>query len=261
MFVRETGYVGVELNTSAEVKVSEAEGLERVAVSKLPEMLYNKSAKPLILAYKYLKHPFALVLDVEKHEKIAVPMASAVSANAVTLFTEDGKVVHRLIFQIRNSEKQFLEIGIPKGADVWSAFVGGEPVELSLGSDGRLLVPLIRSRTTGTRIESFAVEIIYCLSEKPFKLSGWRGAVLPSVDVMISQIVWSVYVPNDYAYLYFKSSLEKEEIIRGVNFLAKEAPAVELQQKGALRRSRGVGKDGDERQGNVQGQRLQEPVS
>jgi hypothetical protein len=217
--VRETGYIGVELNTSAEVKTVEAGGLTRVAVPKLPVALYNKSAKPLILAYKYVKHPFHLVLDVEKHERIAVPMASVVSANAVTLFTEDGKVVHRLIYQVRNSEKQFLEIRLPNGADVWSVFVRNEPVESSLGSDGRLLVPLIRSQFTGVRLETFPVEVIYCLSEKPFRLVHWLGATLPATDVMTSQMVWSVYVPNDYAYMYFKSTLEKEEIIRGVNLL------------------------------------------
>ncbi len=219
--VRETGYVGVELNTTAEVKAAEANGLERVAVSKLPSILYNKSAKPLIFAYKYIKHPFSLVLDIEKHEKIIVPMASAVSANAVTLFTEDGKVVQRLIYQIRNSEKQFLEIQIPEEADVWNVFVGNEPVESSLSSNGKLLVPLIRSRYSGNKLETFPVEVIYCLSEKSFQLFGWRSVSLPSVDVMTSQIVWSVYVPNDYAYLYFKSSLEKEEIIRGINLLGK----------------------------------------
>jgi hypothetical protein len=233
--VRETGYVGVELNTGAEVKVAAAEALDRVAVSKLPPILYNKSAKPLILAYKYLRHPFSLVLDVEKHEKIAVPMASAVSANAVTLFTEDGKIVHRLIYQIRNSEKQFLEMRLPKGADVWSVFVGNEAVESSMGSDGRLLVPLIRSRFTGRRLETFPVEVIYCLSEKPFRLLSRRDAALPAVDVMTSQILWSVYVPNDYSYYYFKSTLEKEEIIRGLNLMgsrrrmlsvAKSAPGV-----------------------------------
>jgi hypothetical protein len=97
--------------------------------------------------------------------------------------------------------------------------VGGEAVESSLGSDGRLLVPLIRSRFTGRSLETFAVEVIYCLSEKPFRLLARRDAALPAVDVMTSRILWSVYVPNDYAYFYFKSTLEKEEIIRGLNVL------------------------------------------
>jgi hypothetical protein len=142
-----------------------------------------------------------------------------VSANAVTLFTDDGKVVHRLIYQVRNSEKQFIEIGLPPGADIWSVFVRNEPAESSFGSEGKLLVPLARSRLAGVRLETFPVEIIYCLSEKSFRTVRWLKASLPSVDVMTSQLFWSVYVPNDYAYLYFKSTLEKEEIIRGLNLL------------------------------------------
>jgi hypothetical protein len=228
--VRETGAIGVALNTSAEVKAAEAVGLERVAVQKLPPALANKSEKPLLLAYRFLKHPFTLVLDVERHEKITVPMASAVSANAVTLFTEDGKVVHRVIYRIRNSEKQFLEIRVPKDADVWSVFVGNEPVESSLGSDGRLLVPLIRSRTAGSRLETFPVEIIYCLSGSSFPWIGWRHAALSPADVMVSQIVWSVYVPNDYAYIYFKSTMEKEEMIRGVNVFGRKSRVVRAVQ-------------------------------
>jgi hypothetical protein len=40
------------------------------------------------------------------------------------------------------------------------------------------------------------------------------------VDLMTSQLMWSVYLPNDYAYLHFASTLEKEELIRGLNLLA-----------------------------------------
>ncbi|MDM7924750.1 MAG: hypothetical protein QUS35_01925 [bacterium] len=213
--VRETGAVGVALNTGAEVKAVSSEGLERVAVQKLPPALYNRSEKPLLLAYRTMKHPFTLVLDVERHEKIIVPMASAVSVNAVTLLTEDGKEVNRILYEIRNSEKQFLEIRLPKDADVWSVFVGGEPVESSKGSDGRLLVPLIRSRYSGSRLETFPVEIITCRAVAPFRWMGGRGVILPPADVMASQVVWSVYLPNDYRYFNYRSTLEKEEAIRG----------------------------------------------
>jgi hypothetical protein len=218
--VRETGSIGIELNTSAEVIVAESEGLEKVAAEKLPRILYNKSAKPLILGFKYLKHPYSLVLDVHKHEKISVPVATINSASAVTLFTEDGKVVHRLVYQVRNSSKQFLEMQLPDKADVWSVFVANEPVESSINSQGKLLVPLIRSRSVNNRLDTFPVEIIYCLVEERFSPFGIQTSSLPAVDLLISQLIWSVYLPNDYAYIYFKSTLEKEEMIRGLNVLS-----------------------------------------
>jgi hypothetical protein len=218
--VRETGFVGIELNTSAEVKVTEMEGLEEVAVQKLPPALFNKSVKPLIFGFKYLKHPYSVVLDVQKHEKIAVPIAAIDSASVVTLFTEDGKVVHRLVYNIRNSSKQFLEIQLPEEADVWSVMVGTEPVESSISAEGKLLVPLIRSRSVDNRLDTFPVEVIYCLVAERFSLLGLRTSKLPEVDLLISQLMWSVYLPNDYSYIYFRSTLEKEEIIRGLNIFA-----------------------------------------
>lgn len=218
--VRETGFIGIELNTSAEVKVTEREGVEDIAVQKLPQRLVNKSVKPLMLGFKYLRHPYTVVLDVEKHDKIAVPVAAVNSASIVTLFTEDGKVVHRLVYQVRNNAKQFLEIQLPEESDVWSVFVGDRPVESSMKDEGLLLVPLIRSRYMNNMLQTFPVEVIYCLAEDRFSLWNSRKASLPSVDLLVSQLIWSVYLPSDYNYLYFTSTLEKEEIIRGLNIFA-----------------------------------------
>jgi hypothetical protein len=215
--VREIGFMGIELNTSAELSVAEIEGLEKVPPQKLPNQLIRKSAKPLMMGFKYLRHPFSLVLDIKKHEKIAVPVATINSASIVTLFTEDGKVVHRLVYQVRNSAKQFLEIQLPDDADVWSVFVDNQPVESSMNSERKLLVPLIRSRNVNNQLHTFPVEIIMALSVEKFSWYGSRGSSLPAVDLLTSQLIWSVYLPNDYSYSYFNSTLEKEEIIRGLN--------------------------------------------
>jgi hypothetical protein len=218
--VRETGFIGLELATSAEVIVAEDVGLEKVPVQKLPRPLVDKSARPLIAGFKYLKHPYSLVFDVKRHEKVAVPVATIHSASVVTLFTEDGKVVHRLVYRMKNSAKQFLEIQLPKNADVWSVFVGNQPAESSVNDKGKLLVPLIRSRSEDDRLDSFPVEVVYCTVRNRFSPFGSQAAALPAVDVLVSQVMWSVYLPNDYSYVYFQSSLEKEEMIRGVNLLA-----------------------------------------
>jgi hypothetical protein len=217
--VRETGFVGIELNTSAEVILAESEGLEKVAIQKLPQSLINKSVKPLIMGFKYLKHPFNMVLEVKKHEKIGVPIATINMANIVTLFTEDGKVVHRIAYQVRNSAKQLLSIQVPENAEVWSVFVNKSPVESSINSEGQLLVPLIRSTSENNKLNTFPVEIIYALAEDEFSFFGSKASQLPSVDLLTSQLIWSVYLPNDYSFIHFKSSLEKEEIIRGWNIL------------------------------------------
>lgn len=219
--VRETGFLGVEVRTSAEVTVVEEDGLEPVSVPSLPPTLQSGARKPLMHGFKYLKHPYHLVLSIRKHQKLDVPVAAISSANAVTLFTEDGKVVHRLVYQVINSAKQFLEVRVPAEADVWTVFVDDQPVESAVNGEGVLLVPLIRSRPEGNRLSPFPVEIVYCMVGDRFSGFGTRGAMLPAVDLLVSQLLWSVYLPNDYTYLRFTSTLEKEELIRGLNLLAR----------------------------------------
>jgi hypothetical protein len=215
--IRESGNIGIELNTSAEVLVTENRGLERIAVQTLPPELINRSAKPLIDGFKYSKHPYLLLLDITKHKKIGVPTAAVYSANVVTLFTEDGKIVHSIEYNIKNSAKQFLEIKLPEKSEVWSVFVNYNPVESSLNDDGKLLIPLIRSNSLNDSYDTFPVEVIFATTEKGFGFLGSKGSLLPGVDLLTSQIMWSVYLPNDYKYLYFSSTLEKEEMIRGIN--------------------------------------------
>ena len=123
--------------TTQMLRKAEKDGVEEIAVPRLPQQLVNQSAKPLTLGFKYLKHPYRLELDVKKHDKISVPVATINSAHVVTMFTEDGKVVHRLVYQVRNSAKQFLEIQLPDQADVWSVFVNKGPVESSVSTDGK----------------------------------------------------------------------------------------------------------------------------
>jgi hypothetical protein len=220
--IRETGSIGLELNTSAEVNITENKGLERIAPQTLPQDILSRSAKPLIEGFKYAKHPYQLMLNIKKHKKIGVPMAAAYSSNIVTLFTEDGKIVHSIEYNIKNSSKQFLEINLPKESQVFSVFVNNAPVESSLNDDGRLLIPLIRSSNLNSSDETFPVEVIFATSEDQFSFFGTKSTELPGIDLFTSQIMWSVYLPHGYKYIYFDSTLEKEELIRGINIFGDE---------------------------------------
>jgi hypothetical protein len=90
-----------------------------------------------------------------------------------------------------------------------------------MNREGKLLVPLIRSRSVNNRLDAFPVEVICAMAQNRLSPWGSIASTLPSVDVLTSQLIWSVYLPNDYSYLHFTSTLEKEEMIRGVNVLAR----------------------------------------
>ena len=109
---------------------------------------------------------------------------------------------------------------MPEGADVWTVLVNEKPVESSVNAEGEVLVPLIKSTQNGNKLESFPVEVIYCMVQDKFEWLGSRGSTLPAVDLLISQVMWSVYLPNDYTYHHFNSSLEIEEMVRGINIFS-----------------------------------------
>ncbi|MGA1863613.1 MAG: hypothetical protein ACMUHX_00975, partial [bacterium] len=214
--VKDIGYLGLELKSSAEVNIVKHEGLEKIAVQKLPKNLFERSLKPLIFGFKYLNHPYSLELDIQRHPKVPVTMAVIDAANAVSFFTEDGKIVHRIIYEVRNQLKQFLKIRLPEDAELWSVFVGDKPSEPAREED-LLYIPLIRSIEEGQRLRPFKVEIVYYQKTGPFTAYGQRSVSLPGMtEIMVSKILWSLYLPKDYDFLYFSGTLEKERLARGI---------------------------------------------
>lgn len=213
--VREKGFLGVELKSASEVTLSEQEGLDKLDVSELPSALINRSQKPLLLGFKYLHHPFSLVLEIRKHEELPVVGTVIDSASGVTLITQDGKLVHRIVYLVRNTSKQFLEVELPRDSQIWSVFVGGEPAKPRL-SGGKVLIPLNRSASGAAGLEAFDVELIYFQKADRFGSMGRKAGMFPVPDIIISQMLWSVYIPEEYRVVFFGGSVEKEKTARGL---------------------------------------------
>jgi len=214
--VREKGYVGVELKTSAEAQVADLKNLDRLDTRELPQILLSLTDRPLIYGFRYLRQPFEFNLDIQRHEDVAVISTVVDEANGVTLVLKDGKRVDHLTYRVRNSWKQFLELNIPKEAQVWSAFVEGQRVKPSRKDNGKVLIPLNRSKSMGENLQSFDVEIMYYFGQDNLGVGGRDVLVFPIPDVVVSQMVWSVYLPTDYDYLYFGGTVDKERDAAGI---------------------------------------------
>jgi hypothetical protein len=215
--VREKGIVAVEMKGSAEAKVTEAEGLDRASFNELPSQLVSYSAKPLIFAYKYLRHPYRLVLDIAKHKELPVVSTVVDSASGITLFTEDGKLVHRLTYTVRNTWKQFMEVALPKDAELWGAYVGGKSVKPSKNENDRILIPLNRSQSSEGGLAPFDVELIYFQKSNKFGWFGIKESSFAIPDLMMSRVIWSIYLPFGYSFVHFGGTMEKEKIARGIS--------------------------------------------
>ncbi len=215
--IREKGFIAVEMKGSAEAKVTEAVGLDRASFSELPPQVLSHSAKPLIFAYKYLRHPYRMVLDISKHKELPVISTVVDSASGITLFTEDGKLVHRLTYTVRNTWKQFMEVTLPKDAELWGTYVGGKSVKPTKNEKEKILIPLNRSQSSEGGLAPFDVELIYFQKAEKFRWFGIKKSSFAIPDLMMSRVIWSIYLPFDYSFVHFGGSMEKEKIARGIS--------------------------------------------
>ncbi|MBL0350281.1 MAG: hypothetical protein IPP68_07900 [Elusimicrobia bacterium] len=221
--VRESGDLLIEKTTNGEVTVAETAGLTRLDPRETPPALSALASQTFLDAYKYIRPPYRLSLDIRRHEEIAVVSSVIDTANAVTLLLKDGKCVTHVTWSVKNTARQFLELRLPPGAEVWSVVVDGRPAKPSKNAEGATLVPLNRSRIDGDNLAPYDVEVMYFRPLSRPGPGGWRSLDLPNVDLKISQLIWSVYLPTEDDYLYFGGTVDKEKDAEGFRPLAAVA--------------------------------------
>lgn len=213
---REFGFIAGEIKSDAEAKVQEFEGLDRIDFGKIPAQLSGLSSRPVLFAFKYIRHPYNIVVDITKYEKEEALSVIIDKANGITLFKEEGKLVHLLTFSMRNLWNQFLKLQLPPDASIWSVYVDGKREKASKDSSGKILIPLVRSqrenRDSGLR--PFKVELIYTQPAGKFFILGRKKSIFPATDVLINSLEWNFYLPVNYKYLHFGGNLEREKIIK-----------------------------------------------
>ena len=212
---RETGYFGVEARTNVEITVVESSGAARIDVNELPQEIWAQSQNPLLYGYKYLKHPYAVTLDVKKHEDVPVLSAAVDYAEIITLLTEDKKSITKATYQVKNNRKQFLEVTLPEGSEIWSAFVSDSPVKPAKNDEGKILIPLTRSQGYEGSLYSFPVEIVYVTNTSEFGMFGSNNYEIPAVDIPVSQVNLLLYLPENYDFIKFEGDLKKVDYLRG----------------------------------------------
>src|SRR5438876_11600042 len=107
---------------------------------------------------------------------------------------------------IHNHGRQHLEIALPPGATVWSAFVAGQPVRPSV-REGKLLLPLERS--TGDDAP-FSIELAYVGTNQFPQRRGNLELISPKLDAPLKSARWELFLPPDYRYSDFAGTMAPE---------------------------------------------------
>ncbi len=201
---RERGFVGVMADTAIEINEVSFTGLTKIDPTELPQIIWMNSIRPVVLAYKYLQHPWSLSLEASKHEELPVLIATVDRADLVSLMAGD-KMLTKYTLYVKNNRKQYLELSLPAGAEVWSTFVDNQPVK-PVKDGEKVKIPLIKSVGIDT-LQSFPVEIVYISDSSSFWV-WYRFLSTPTIDLPISQLGVSIYLPQKEVPWFVYTDLE-----------------------------------------------------
>ncbi len=206
---RETG--GIVLLAKPPLQVVEtaaADPLVRIDPRELPEWAGispggSVGGEAVVLAYRYLRPGYTLGVEARRFAEATVLQALVESARLTTIVADDGQIMTQMILSVRHNGLQHLEVELPKGAKVWSAFVAGQPVRPATRA-GKLLLPLEPS----SRDDAPASIEVTFVGSQPFpRAKGQVRLLSPKFDVPLKNARWDLYLPPDYDYTKFEGSM------------------------------------------------------
>jgi len=216
---RSKGFIGVQALGNLELAAGEVTGAAAVDVRTLPANIIGITGQPVLLGFKYLGDEAQIPLIISDHDEVDVLVTLLDQASATTMFTAEGRRLTSVNYQVRNNRRQFLRLSLPEDAELWSASVAGKSVQPAAGSDGKLLIPLVRSQATGGSLAAFAVEVVYVESGEGPDAQG-RGVFegrLPIADAPTTYVDWTVYAPSQAKI----NERSKDGSLRPVEYLTK----------------------------------------
>ncbi|KAN0009054.1 hypothetical protein ACTFIU_008945 [Dictyostelium citrinum] len=197
---RQRGFLGVEARTNVEISDIGNEVLSVVDVRELPTELCKMANHPILLSYKFLEPHFQLKLRVKRNLDCAVLVSIVEEMSWVTTVSYSGKMIHQMILNIKNTQKQFLKVQIGFAYEVWSCMMDGEPCKPSIiENDGALLIPILKpgvfDQNSPIKIEIVILqEELHQFNKKTHK--GKFNFVIPKIDLPLRACFATVYLPQ-----------------------------------------------------------------
>jgi hypothetical protein len=207
---REHGWLGVEVPGKLKLEAGpQIENMQVKDVRQLPEEMIRSSVSPILRAYRYHTPDARVQLVTNRLPELEPESASIDRVRAFTTMTTEGQIMTEMRITLRNRLKHSLSLSLPQGTQIRSATLDGQPVKPSRDSQGRLMLPLKRS-VGSTKLQPFTLSVV--LKSNTPKM-GWLGSpslTLPSVDLPVSSLSWSVYLPARNIYSILQGDIETQ---------------------------------------------------
>jgi hypothetical protein len=186
---RETGGIAVDVLGAGEIAGREPRGLEPADTTDLGDIIAGRES-PSMVAFQFTPltgtAPRSLTVNVSRYTAQAVLVANIEEARYDALLGEDGKLLVRARYAVRNNQRSFLAVTLPSQSVLWSASLAGRPVRPGVSASGGLLLPLRKGRTN-EEAPTFVVELLYLQRAPEWTDKGDAHLALPAVDLPVSR--------------------------------------------------------------------------
>lgn len=202
----QSGLVAVEGNAELDVAVKvDGEGPgrpKRIDVGELAQADYV-TGRRVLGAFGFVGETPEVAVDVFRRPAHSLPSALAQRAELITLVARSGLTQTAARYQFRTKEL-FLELRLPKGATLWSAYLDGQPLAPQRSGDSLLL-----SLTAAPAGQLRDVQVVY---EAPIRSFAFRGQLTmpaPTLrlrteegeegeEVLVADLQWQLVLPSGY---------------------------------------------------------------
>ncbi|MDF1812516.1 MAG: hypothetical protein P1V20_09880 [Verrucomicrobiales bacterium] len=210
----ETGQIAVVKDDSLEIVDAPATSLEAIDPKELHK---NLPGRGVFLSYKYRRHPIALNLKISRNEFLPVPQAVVTYADLTSVLSSDAALTTEVIYLVKNNARQFFSVTLPPGGKMISdIYVDGEPQQPMRRANEDVVLIRLPVDQSG---KQFPVRFMYEVpSDRPGRKLGSGSLTIPCAELTDAEVLQSriqLYVPDDYSYRKFESSMTIPATARG----------------------------------------------
>ncbi len=186
-------------------------GLREMSPAEIPPSASAILPAPAVMAYEITSRAFSAEVEVLQLGEFALRQSIADLAHYEVFLARDGSVICRARYEIRNSNKQFLNLKLPAGAQVLLARVNekSRPISPATGEKNTWLLPLERSRASVMGLVSFPVEVVFLCRTAPMGEGGVAEIPLPAIDLPIAYGWCETYVPAGMEVKQWSGAMRK----------------------------------------------------
>jgi len=234
---RETGYLAVAPRSDVEILAldEKTKSLTPIDQGEIPDDYKVGIDIPILLSFRYLKHPYSAGISMTKHDAADVLVAVVEVCKLSSVVSEEGQVITDLVCLVRNTRKQYLEIELPPESNIWQVFVAGNEVIPMTAKELRgkktIELTLIPIAGYGKGDRPVPVRVRYAHDLGKLGKLGTLRLTVPAMKIDILRLGWEVWLPKEYRVISDAGNM------RRVDALERTLHAVATDVRGELLRA------------------------